>query len=107
MKAKLDKEGHLFIDRRGVLKQQDCRFTTSWYRAKKGYQAGKMAPVGVPCTDHCPLMGEPVEQSDGTVLLQLCHGRTLVLTELEDLREAGEPTPKLSPLPNAKLLPVE
>jgi len=107
MKGKIDKHGHLFIDRRGLLKQQDCRATTHWYRAKTGVNRGKVVPAGLPCTDYCPLFSEPVETEDG-VLLSLCHGKALLFEELEDLREAGGET-KTTPglLPLAKLDPSQ
>ena len=102
MRGKLDRDGHLHIDRRGVFKQQDCRLSTGWFRAEKGIHEGKMTPAGLPCTDHCPLMGEPVNTEMG-VLLSLCHGRTLQFDELEDLRDAGSVPSIMPSLPMASL----
>ncbi len=55
MRAKIDKEGKLWIERAGVFKSQDCLFSC-------GMDHGHSGPT-MPCCDSCPAFGEPFKVS--------------------------------------------
>jgi hypothetical protein len=84
MKGKIDKKGHLWIERGGKMKEKYCMYNS----------------LGDNCADYCPLFGEPEEHDDEDwnptteryepngkkyVKITLCH-RTLVFNELTDER---------------------
>ena len=76
MKAKIDSEGNLWINRKTQMKQQICP-----------YLSGE--DFGLQCGDWCPLFDEPIitdESMGKRAILRLCSAE-LILQELEDLRK--------------------
>jgi len=91
MKGKIDKDGVLYIERAGVMRQQMCPYSYS-----------NQLPVfsATQCGDACPLFGEPTQlshtPSGDTYGIKLCQ-RELVFGKLTDERkvqEKKEPEPK-------------
>ncbi len=90
MKGKIDKEGILYIERAGKLKNTYCPYQVEM----------------ISCCDECPLFGEPevvkmigggggldgsckIEICNGKILyfIEICNGKTLNFEELIDERE--------------------
>lgn len=67
MEGKIDKNGNLFIKRRGELLPQYCPFTASNKRLETIHVNIRDA---LHCGDHCPLFGS-YDKETGT--LDLCH----------------------------------
>lgn len=73
MKAKIDKDGFLWIERSGKMKAQHCPENHTLSN----------------CGDWCPLFDEPVltdESMGKRAILRLCSAE-LILSEFEDLRK--------------------
>jgi hypothetical protein len=78
MKGLITVEGQLKISRGKSFKHQFCP-----YRSVSVEDEFFMDAI---CTDHCPLFGEPESISPNEHRLELCHGKVLKFTELEDER---------------------
>ena len=71
MKAMIDKEGKLSIERAGEMRNQACPYSSPPYF----------------CGDWCALFGEPSEdQATDTIKLEICGKATLVFSEFNDER---------------------
>ncbi len=81
MKAKINKNGVLEIERAGKYKKQSCRIG-GFYNITVGYD--EEAATTARCNDTCPLFGEP-EDNYGGARLTLCH-RELFFGEFTDER---------------------
>jgi hypothetical protein len=79
MKAKINAEGCLEIERAGKWKKQRCP-----YRQPTG--------TGVPCGDWCPLFGEPAQYTiDKVIVLDLCNRNKLYdITFIDDRPRDGK-----------------
>ena len=75
MKAQIDKDGALWIERGGVLKETGCPYDNP---PDSGLGSAS-------CGDWCPLFGEPETQNDGGGFVQLCR-RLLTFDEFTDER---------------------
>lgn len=78
MKIKINKDGHLEIERAGEFKKQVCPYNTQQF-----------------CGDQCPLFGTPHEQdpSEGSaaIVLAICQKAFVVLAkDFTDGRAVGE-----------------
>jgi len=76
MKGEIDKLGNLIIDR-GQTKVQTCPFNSvaTWDNQLES-----------PCGDWCPHFGEPENINPNETRIEICHGKVLKFTELEDKR---------------------
>jgi hypothetical protein len=82
MSGKIDKNGYLALERKGVLKKVCCPFTVS---SRNG------ATQGVYCGDWCPFFGDPYKEGCSTVtILEICHGESFYFGNFEDDREEIE-----------------
>jgi len=84
MNGKIERNGYLMIERAGVMRTQYCPFTARYHDAP------------VPCSDMCPLFGEPEKQETSfpegchTTIL-LCHERELTFDTFTDERGGVKP----------------
>lgn len=82
MKGKIDKDGTLYIERKGKYKCQCCPIPE--IKGMEGVVSG--------CGDWCPLFGEPVATTtehypdDDYITLTICNNRTLIFDEFTDER---------------------
>lgn len=84
MKAKLDKEGFLHVERGGEYKLMGCPLTTM----PLSYNAGSRS-----CGDWCPLFEEPhhtQEEDCAYTVIHLCHYKHLCFDTFTDEREASK-----------------
>lgn len=101
MKGKIDKNGHLWIERAGEMIRTECPFqNTVWIETQKKSKCGTLLEINrtlvAPlCGDWCPLFGEPIHCATQNNVsgndevfnwrLLLCH-KTLLLKEFTDER---------------------
>ena len=72
MKAAINQDGLLSIERAGVLQRQFCPF-----QAADDLQE---------CGDWCPMFGEPDIWSQNLVSISICNGKVIKLDSLDDRR---------------------
>ena len=72
MKAAINQDGFLSIERAGILQRQYCPF--------------QAAEESQECGDWCPMFGEPDIWSQNLVSISICNGKTIKLELLEDHR---------------------
>ncbi len=78
MKGKIDTFGTLKIERAGNMITQICPHVYG--------MAAHLGVEEVTCGHHCPQFGEPEDKSPSVITLELCHGKKLSFTTLEDQR---------------------
>ena len=71
MKGLIDPNGNLHIERGADFKEMSCPHDNTF---------------GIPCSDVCPLFGEPFTYS-GVVHLALCQSRELKFSGFDDMRQ--------------------
>ena len=76
MKGEISKEGNLKIMRGNKMQYQNC---------PKTIETGQVQPYN-PCGDWCPHFGEPENINPNETRIEICHGKVLKFTELEDKR---------------------
>ena len=81
MKGRIDTAGNLYIERAGILKQQQCPFTAPEHTEENA--------LYMICGDHCPHFSEPFGRAGSSAMLTICQKRMLGFEEFEDLRGQG------------------
>ena len=86
MNGKIDINGHLYIERGGVLKQMQCKKADHIVDQRGNY-------IQRICRDNCPHFSEPqpdLYSSSYAVTLEICHEKVLKFKEFEDERQKSE-----------------
>ena len=77
MKGLINQYGSLCIERKGVMKYQYC--------PNKSLNV-EIEMIDAACGDYCPHFGEPETINPNETRIEICHGKVLKFTELEDKR---------------------
>lgn len=103
MKIKIDKEGYLFLERGGKMKEQQCPYANIYTPSSFGgdhdiYPYNSVDPK--PCGDWCPLFDRDLKHDDikdfdgildmvGKKIFPLCNGTILVCRPEDFTDERG------------------